>query len=155
MPARPATAARLIKDIMTRDPICVTGDTSARELARILETNEISGCPVLDAVDRIIGVVSKTDLLRRAVEGPMGSGRGSMLESLGEGMRGDISAAENLGRVEDFMTPEPVTAAAEEPLAAVARRMADERVHRVIVVDKGRHVVGIVTSLDLLKEFPG
>jgi CBS-domain-containing membrane protein len=48
-----------------------------------------------------------------------------------------------------------VTANAEEPIAAVARRMADERVHRIIVVDKSRHVLGIVTSLDLLKEFPG
>jgi CBS domain-containing protein len=78
-----------------------------------------------------------------------------MLESLAEGLRGDVANADNLGNVEDFMTPEPVTATTEEPIAAVARRMADERVHRVVVVDKGRHVLGIVTSLDLLKEFPG
>jgi len=155
MPAKPATAARLIKDIMTRDPVCVTGDTNARELARILEANEISGCPVIDALDRIIGVVSKTDLLRRAVEGTLGSRRGSLFESLAEGLRGDATAAENLGNVEDFMTPEAVTAAAEDPIPAVARRMADERVHRIVVVDKSRHVLGIVTSLDLLKEFPG
>ena len=153
MPAKPATAARTVKDIMTRDPVCLTGDTSARELARILETNEISGCPVVDALERVIGVVSKTDLLHRAVEGPIGSRRGTFLELLAEGLR-DVASAESLGNVEDFMTPEPVTAGPDEALAAVARRMASERVHRVVVVDKGRHVLGIVTSLDLLKEFP-
>ena len=153
MPAKPAIAARTVKDIMTRDPVCLTGDTSARELARILETNEISGCPVVDALERVIGVVSKTDLLHRAVEGPIGSRRGTFLELLAEGLR-DVASGENLGNVEDFMTPEPVTAGPDEPIAAAARRMAGERVHRIVVVDNGRHVLGIVTSLDLLKEFP-
>jgi CBS domain-containing protein len=59
-----------------------------------------------------------------------------------------------LGTVEEFMTTEPVTGRPDEPLGAVARRMADENVHRVVVVDSRRHVVGIVTSLDLLREFP-
>ena len=41
----------------------------------------------------------------------------------------------------------------DEPVSDVARRMADEGVHRVIVVE-GERVVGIVTSLDILKVFP-
>jgi CBS domain-containing protein len=153
MSTRPATVARVISDVMTREPVCVTGDTTVRELARILDANEISGCPVVDALGRIIGVASRTDLLHRALEGPLGSRR-SLFETLAEGLRGDASAAENLGSVEDIMTPEPVTATSDEPLGAVARRMADERVHRVVVVDQGRHVIGIVTTLDLLREFP-
>ena len=73
-----STTRRQVSDIMTRDPISVTADTTARELARVLEANEISGVPVVDARDRLIGVASKTDLLRRCVEGPIGSRPGTM-----------------------------------------------------------------------------
>jgi len=153
MPSKPLTAARTVKDIMTRHPVCVTGDTSARELARILESNEISGCPVIDTQERVIGVVSKTDLLRRAVEGPLGSRHGGFLETLAEGLS-DFPPTDNLGNVEDFMSPEPVTAGPDDPIPGVARRMAAERVHRVVVVDKDRQAIGVVTTLDLLKVFP-
>jgi CBS domain-containing protein len=148
-------APRLVRDIMTPDPICVGADTSARELARILEANEISGVPVVDSLHRIIGVASKTDLLRRCVEGPIGSRPGTFFESLAEGLdMGSDLDPEELGTVEEFMSTEPVTSGPEEPVGAVAHRMAEENVHRIVVVDKRRHVVGIVTSLDLLREFP-
>jgi CBS domain-containing protein len=148
-------ASRLVKDIMTPDPICVGADTTARELARILESNEISGVPVVDSLNRIIGVASKTDLLRRCVEGPIGSRRGTLFESLAEGLDfGSDLDPQELGTVEDFMSPEPVTVFPDDAIGDVARRMADENVHRLVVVDKRRHVVGIVTSLDLLREFP-
>jgi CBS domain-containing protein len=42
----------------------------------------------------------------------------------------------------------------DETIEKVARRMADERVHRVIVVDAGGHPVGILTALDVLSVFP-
>jgi CBS domain-containing protein len=144
-----------VKDIMTHDPVCVTADVTARELARVLESNEISGVPVVDAVERVIGVVSKTDLLHRCLEGPLGSRPGTFFEVLAEGMEGGTDLdPEELGTVEEFMTPEPVTALPDEPVGTVARRMADNHVHRVIVVDEQQHVLGIVTSLDLLKVFP-
>ncbi len=145
---------RFVKDIMTADPICVTCDTTARELARLLEANEISGVPVVDSIDRVIGVVSKTDLLRRCVEGPLGSHPGSPA-SLGAGLAdGTNPDSDDLGTVEDFLTPDPVTATPDEPVGVVAHRMANERVHRVVVINEHMHVVGIVTSLDLLKAVP-
>jgi CBS domain-containing protein len=148
-------APQLVKDVMTADPICIGADTSARELARILESNGISGVPVVDPLNRIIGVASKTDLLRRCVEGPLGSRPGSFFESLAEGLgTGSDMDREELGAVEDFMTTEPVTGRPDEALGVVAHRMAEENVHRIIVVDQRRHVVGIVTSLDVLREFP-
>ena len=149
------TTSKQVTDIMTRDPVRVTADTTAHELARVLEANEISGVPVVDELDRVIGVISKTDLLRRCVEGPVGSRPGTVLESLAEGLGsgGDLDP-ESLGTVEEFMSTDPVTAFRDETIGAVARRMAEERVHRVIVVDEGQHVLGIVTSLDLLKAFP-
>lgn len=148
------TAAQTVKDVMTANPIRVSGDTTAREFARILDANEISGVPVVDALDRVIGVVSKTDLLHRCVEGPVGSTSGTFFESLADGRSAEFDS-EDLGIVEEFMTPEPVVASCDDAIAGTARRMAEEGVHRVIVVDDERHVLGIVTSLDLLRTFPG
>ena len=148
-------APQLVKDVMTADPICIGADTSARELARILESNGISGVPVVDSLHRAIGVASRTDLLRRCVQGPLGSRPGTFFESLAEGLDvGTDMDPEELGSVEEFMSTEPVTCRPDESLGDVAHRMAEENVHRVVVVDARRHVVGIVTSLDLLREFP-
>ncbi len=150
-----STTRRQVSDIMTRDPICVTADTTARELARVLAANEISGVPVVDARDRLIGVVSKTDLVRRCVDGPIGSRPGTMFESLVRGLADDFDLdPEALGPVAEFMSPYPIVASPDEPIGAVARRMAEEGVHRAVVVDEEKHVLGILTSLDLLKAFP-
>jgi CBS domain-containing protein len=139
---------------MTRDPLCVGPDTDARELARELEANEISGMPVTDGLDRVIGVVSRTDLLHRVVQGPMGTRPGSFFELLAEGLSNDEMHPDNLGTVEEFMTPEPVTASLDDFVVDVAHRMADDHIHRIVIVDDGRRVLGIVTTLDLLRVFP-
>ena len=52
------------------------------------------------------------------------------------------------------MSLDPVTAEPDEPVGLVALRMAEEQVHRAIVVDEQRRVIGVVTALDLLKIFP-
>jgi len=50
----------------------------------------------------------------------------------------------------NFMTPDPVTVAPDTPLADLARLMVDAHIHRLIVADAQRRVVGIVSSTDTL-----
>ena len=150
-----------VKDVMTRNPVCAAPSMTAFELAELLEGNEISGVPVVDAHERVVGVVSRTDLIHRCIDAPMGGAPGGLLEALAEnfGEAGGAGAggavdADTLGTVEEFMTTEAVTATEDEPISAVAHRMARERVHRVIVVDGTMRPTGIVTTLDLLKLSP-
>ena len=145
-----SSKTKTVGDIMTRNPVRVDGATTAAELAAILDSNEVSGVPVVDAQERVIGVVSKTDLLHQCVEGPLGSRPGSFLSSIAEGLGGELDA-DALGTVADFMNAEPITARSHEPVEAVAYRMADERVHRIVVVDADGRLEGIVTSLDLVR----
>ena len=63
MTGRTTATSLIASEIMTSNPVRVTSDATATELGRLLDTNEISGVPVVDALDRVIGVVSKTDLL--------------------------------------------------------------------------------------------
>ena len=154
MSSKAATRLR-VKDVMSRNPICVGLSTSAQELAEILEANDISGVPVVDMQERVVGVVSKTDLIHRCVDGPAGAEDATFFSALAQGMApgGTIEAA-LLGSVEEFMSGDPVTANVDEPVSTIARRMAEERVHRVVVVDDEQTVLGMVTPLDLLKVFP-
>lgn len=150
-----ATAARqrFVKDIMTRDPIAVEPTTTAAELARILADNQISGVPVIDAQDRVIGVVSKTDLLLWCISGGLGVEGENLLSMLTGVPKSDEAQArvDDLGVVDDFMSVEPITTTAQATVESVAKRMVSEGVHRVIVLDEDGCLTGIVTSLDLLK----
>ena len=155
MTNKSTATASAVSQIMTAEPLCISPDTPARDLARMLEANDISGMPVVDVCNRVIGVVSKTDLLRRVVEGPKGSGRGSFFESLAEGLTDEDLHPDNLGTVEEFMTPAALTAGLDDSVSDVARRMVEDGVHRIVIVDDDRVVLGLVTSLDIMRAFPG
>jgi CBS domain-containing protein len=145
-------ASTRARDIMTHDPISVGPATTIRALARVFEEHGISGVPVVDQEGRVIGVVSKTDLIRRCSEGTDALPPAYLFEALADqGDEGDVEVIpEPLVCVEDFMTEDPVTVLPDESAESIARLMAERRIHRVIVVDEERFPLGIVTSLDLL-----
>ncbi|UCD74152.1 MAG: CBS domain-containing protein [Phycisphaerales bacterium] len=141
------------KDVMTPNPVCVSRAATIRELAEVLDGNDISGAPVINGNGRLVGVVSQTDMIHRCVEGPLGSRQDSIFAALAEGLTADVDP-EELGLVEDFMSEDPVTAHPDDPVADIAHAMAEEQVHRVVVVDGQDRPVGIVTALDMLAVFP-
>jgi acetoin utilization protein AcuB len=53
-----------VKKIMTKDPIAVPMDWTVEETARLLLTNKISGAPVVDEKESVVGVITQTDLFR-------------------------------------------------------------------------------------------
>jgi CBS domain-containing protein len=146
---------RKAKDVMTTDPVCVRPSTTIRELARVFEENEISGAPVVDQIGTVIGIVSKTDLIRRCSEGAADIPPAYLFEILSEQGHGDeheISEVipEPLLCVQDLMTADPVMVSPEESAVKIAREMFERRIHRVVVVDEEKLPVGMITSLDLL-----
>lgn len=162
------------RDVMTSPVTTVTPSTPLAELARLLTEDQISGVPVVDVESRLVGIVSKTDLLERLIDeatdftsnpsfrklfnlsededtGPSGSTSDEELDWMPEMVESTESA--NLGSVEDIMEPEVITVAPNAPITQLAAIMSRDRIHRVVVVD-GKRVLGIVTSLDLLGRFP-
>jgi CBS domain-containing protein len=139
---------------MASKPITIGESATPRELARVLIERGISGVPVVDGGGRVVGVVSKTDLLQWCVKGGLGFGVANLLSSLADGGIGTRLEAIDLGIVSDFMTATPLTAAEDESLSDVAHRMAEHHVHRLIVVDDASRLQGVVTSMDLLRAFP-
>src|SRR5215831_2667453 len=64
-----AGGAMTAADVMTREPISVGAQTTIVEAAQLMLRHRISGLPVTDGNDEIIGVVTEGDLLRRAETG--------------------------------------------------------------------------------------
>lgn len=153
MPSKPVSrSAATAADIMSKEPVCIFQSMSLREFLSLLSDNEISGAPVINAQGRVIGVASSTDLIRRLAEGTIDMSPSQMFDLLGDTTL-DIDSDSSLA-VEDIMSEDPVTVAPTEPVAGIARRMADESIHRVVVVDGERYPIGIITSLDILRAFP-
>ncbi|MFG0285611.1 MAG: HPP family protein [Phycisphaerales bacterium JB039] len=146
------SAATTIEEIMTREPVCVDPNTTILQLARIFEDYEISSAPVIDGEGRLIGIATKTALIRRCAEGTGNTPPAYLFEILAEQGGEDTEVIpETLITVDDFMNEEPLTARAGERVSDVAARMIEARSHRVTVIDKERFPIGIVTSLDLLR----
>ena len=55
-------------------------------------------------------------------------------------------------RVEDVMTPNPVTAGPATQVQDLARTMLERKIHRILIVENAR-LVGMVSALDILKYF--
>jgi len=149
------------KDIMTADLLTVTPATSLTQFARILTEDNISGCPVVTVDGRLAGIAGKTDLLARLLEGRhdfasspdfrglLGLGEEGLVASPGTAQE---SEEEVFGTVEDIMEQNPVTVLPDASVLDVARALAENRIHRVLVLEKGK-LLGIITSLDVIAHF--
>lgn len=118
------------KDILNPDVVCVTEDMELRSVAQLLGNEAITGAPVVDDRGQVVGMISQSDLVTHDLTRP--------------------PDARPAATVKDVMTAVVVTVEEDTPIPEVALRMAQQGIHRVIVVDTRRQLRGIVTSMDVL-----
>ncbi|MFD0265585.1 CBS domain-containing protein [Streptomyces sp. NPDC127106] len=128
-----------VADLMTDEVVSVTPGTTFKDVAKLLAQYDISGVPVLDDEDRVVGVVSQTDVLEHAAPGP-------------DAPRQDRGTARP-PTAGGIMTAPAVTVHAEATAADAARLMSRRGIERLPVVDVEDRLVGIVTRRDLLRMF--
>lgn len=117
-----------ISDVMTQEVFTLAASTPAETAARELASRGFTGAPVRDARGRLVGVLSRSDL------------------SDPERNHGSIANKE----VQDLMTPALFTLEPWESLTRASRLMVREGIRRIIVMEKGGRMVGIVTASDIL-----
>lgn len=149
------TETTRVADVMTRDVVAVAPDTSLDTVINLLTDNRISGVPVVDGRGRAVGVVSVTDLIgqRKDVSPSKGFPVFYRIED-GWAMPEIQPDTPSAGRAEDVMTPLPFTIEAAMSIEEAARVMVSHRVHRLLVTEND-NLVGIVSTLDLLRGFAG
>jgi CBS domain-containing protein len=140
--ARGALERTPVSRIMARHVICVQADMPLRALAALLMRRHISGVPVVDEEFRPLGMVSKTDLIRRTAP------------SEGDGLERSADEANDADKLTGFvgeaMTPSVTSVGERASVLEAAAIMADRRVHRLPVVGRDGRIVGVVSSIDVL-----
>ena len=136
-----------VSDVMTRQLITASPETTFHEAVRLLEDNRISGFPVIDGEGKLVGIVSEADLLNKAEKREPDA---YVLESRRH--RLDRSRATALD-VASAMSREIVTVHPDSPIALAAREMHTRGFKRLPVVDSEGRLVGIVSRGDVLKVF--
>jgi CBS domain-containing protein len=147
------------RDIMTKNVIVVTPATPLVEVERLIAEHHISGMPVVDGnTGRALGVVSYYDLVDHYTENPdqrPARYPGYFKLTTGELLREDFESLgippENATVVEEVMTNDVLSVPIDATVREIAKKMVRHEIHRVLVVDDTRRVVGIVGSFDVLK----
>ncbi|MET3983024.1 CBS domain-containing protein [Streptomyces sp. PvR034] len=137
-----------VGDLMTDEVVSVVTSTSFKDVAKLLAQHDISGLPVLDDEDRVLGVVSESDLIgREGADHPL-------VSDAPAAARGAATfPSEVIFTAGGVMSAPAVTVHADETATGAARLMARRGVERLPVVDDEDRLVGIVTRRDLLRLF--
>ena len=122
-----------VEQLMTPDPIVINESAPIDACVRMLEENEISGMPVVDADGLLVGVISETDVVRaRATE---------HLWSRWPGLR-----------VRHLMHAPVLTADRQMGIEEAAVLMERAHVHRLVVVDERQVLpIGVISTSDLVR----
>ncbi|MFJ8942832.1 CBS domain-containing protein [Streptomyces sp. NPDC102395] len=139
---------RTVEELMSRNVVRARRDTPFKELVRLLQENDVTAVPVVDELDRPLGVVSEADLLRKSADQADPSGRTPVpyLEAW------ERAKAEG-SRAEELMSAPAVCARPEWTVVEAARLMEAQQVKRLPVVDETDRLLGIVSRGDLLRVF--
>jgi CBS domain-containing protein len=136
-----------VKDVMSTHVIAARRSAPYKQLAAMLRDQRVSAFPVIDDDNKVIGVVSETDLLtKEALEG-----------TVPEALRGEerdlVESKVNALTAVDLMSAPAVTIGPDEPVSRAARLMYDRRVKRLPVIGADGTLIGILTRSDVLSVY--
>ncbi len=142
-----------VADIMTREVVTVTPDTSLRDLAKLLTDRNINGVPVVDDENQVIGVICESDLV--AKDRPLHIPTMFVILDSFIPLENPWRLAREYKRlaatkVEDIYSRPAVTVEPETDVYEVARLMGDEKYYTIPVVSGGR-LVGVIGKGDLIR----
>ena len=142
-----------VRSLMTKDVLTVRTDTPVSDVARLMSDHGVSGVPVLDADDRIVGVITERDLIVR-------NGRLEMpvfLQILDAYVPLELPGhlkqrlQHMLGtNAEDVMTRDVRTIEPDAEVEDLVELMVKHHANPVPVLEDGR-IVGIISRSDLVR----
>ena len=122
---------------MTPNPVTCTPDTPVFDASEIMKREGIQRLPVLDEGGNLVGIVSEKNIINASPNGKL-----SMVE---------FAHQLSLLKVGDVMSREVITVYTDDPIEQAARKMCDQDVSILPVIDYNGKLVGVVTRSDLFK----
>ncbi len=145
------------KEIMTRPALSVRETGTVKEVLELLAEKKISGVPVVGEDEKIIGIISDTDIIRYAHQisvVPLSNLSGWIspyadISDLARVRTGfDLLHRTN---VKQIMTKKVFSIRGDAPASEVAELMNRRKINRVPVVDTEGRLVGIITRSDVVQ----
>lgn len=121
-----------VRDLMSTDIVAVGPTTSIRDAARLMYRYRVSGLPVVDHEDHVLGIVTEGDFLQMEIE--------------------RIESGTNPEQVRAVMSKSVKTIPPDMDVMGAARFMQDQNVKRLIVAEEGK-MVGILSRFDIVAAF--
>ena len=149
-----------VSEIMTTDVLTAREDWTLDQLAVFLVDHNVSGVPVAAASGELVGVVSMTDIVRHNSLPVKDSDPPDTHEYYLSSIRRQYASEEIAGfrldapgdaMVRDLMTPMVFQVRGDTPVQEVADIMIKGNIHRLLVTEEGMQLLGIVTTMDMLK----
>lgn len=123
----------LVRDYLRETVVSLRTDTPIGQAVDQLVRHRISGAPVIDDAGNVVGVFSELDALRACTSDQFYR-----------------RFAEPEGVVGDHMSKPPITVSAEADVFEVVKHFVDDGVKRLLVVEDGTRLVGVVSRVDVL-----
>ncbi len=147
--SRAVTAA----EIMTTDVVAVSPDTPVAEVAAAMGRRGVSGIPVVDAGQQVVGVISEKDFLTR-----MGVQDAKNFVSLVANClmtKGCVALPIKAALARDIMSAPAVTVAPDTPVRDIAALLTQKSINRVAVTDPAGRLLGLVSRGDIVQATMG
>lgn len=125
-PMKQTEGVRFVSEIMSASVVTIDQDASVFKAAKTIMESSFDHLPVVNAENSLVGIITSWDISKAVAE-------------------------DKFDLVEDIMTRKVTTARADEQVAVVARRIEQNGVSAMPVINNDKNVVGIVTSDDISK----
>jgi CBS domain-containing protein len=137
-------------DVMVRDVVTVHADTDIAEAIKLLSTHDVSALPVVDAENRLIGIISEADLIHRVELGTEKHRPWWQEAVTGASALAEDFAKSHGKKVDELMTSNVVSASEDTPLSEIAALLERKRIKRVPITRDGK-LVGVVSQSNLIQ----
>jgi CBS domain-containing protein len=143
------------EDLMSPNPVSLYQGASVQEAIALLTDRGFGAAPVIDDAGRPVGVLSRSDILihereqvRHATLADNEDWEEKPKRTCHEGFSVEVV---DPTKVRDIMTPVVFTVGLNTPAAKVVEQMLNMKVHQLFVVDEDLALVGVISSLDVLR----
>jgi CBS domain-containing protein len=135
-----------VSEVMTANVTCVDSELNMDELAQVFERKHIRAAPVVDDGGVLIGMVSKSDLVRGCTHEDEDEDEEDAFDEGGHFPPNSVGVI-----VDGIMTTDVARLRETASLAEAARMFASKGVHHIPVVTKDEIVVGMLSVMDLAR----
>ena len=142
-----------VRDIMTKEVMTVKADTSVNDIAKLMGQHDISGVPVVDDQNQVIGIITELDLIIR--NGRLELPHFIQIMDLGRiPLEWPSHAQERMRHMlgtqaSDVMTSKVTTIGPDAEIEDLAELMTKRRINPVPVVENNR-LIGIISRANLI-----